>query len=247
MWHPVDQQIPLCTIAGGKQGREHNVTLVFLLREHLSSLEKIKWSVGAVGCSPSVHQILGLKKGLDSLCFFTRFRVNQRLALSGEWEIWKPQSLERASQKLLENRENLPGLSPRRLESKKSKVISVHCWNELAAWQYAQLRDGIRTPLWSICSKLSVRSDTKIWCVLQKEPLFFTWGLHCTTDAVKCPHCISVPKHGFPMWQYKTGDVFSCPVCSETKRNIVYWLVIFVDNAFCYLHILVSPEKQGSA
>lgn len=56
-------------------------------------------------------------------------------------------SPEGASQELSESRESLPGLSPKRLETKSSKAISVHRWNELAAWQYAQVKDGIRTLL----------------------------------------------------------------------------------------------------
>lgn len=99
-------------------------------------------------------------------------------------------SPEEASQELSQSRESLPGLSPKRLETKRSKAVSVHHWNELAAWQDAQVRDGICTLLWSICSKLNIHSRVRTSCVLlQKELLSFTQRSALRMDAVKSPWC----------------------------------------------------------
>lgn len=43
---------------------------------------------------------------------------------------------------------------------------------------------------------------------------------------------------------YKIADVFMCPVCSETKINVVYWLVIFVDKVFFVISTSQLAQKN---
>lgn len=180
MWHPAAQQSAPCTVASERQRKECRNTSIFLLGGHLRGSEKMKWGVGAGRCSSSGDQTPDLKNGqYSSGCFVVLFyyylfvvQVDlnqeeqcQKCGRSGNRLL----SPEGTSQELSESRESLPGPSPKRLETKGSKAISVHHWNELAAWQYAQVKDGIRTLLRSICSKVNVYSDAKAWSFSRKN------------------------------------------------------------------------------
>lgn len=153
MWSSA-KALPAPLPAGGKGG---DVTT-----PQSSSWEGI-WGAGKKWSKVCLFTIWrsGLQKGLDSFLgfFFAWFGhgwiKEEQCQECGKFgnELL---SLEEASQVLSKSRESLPGLSPKRFEIKRTKAISVHRWNELAAWQRAQVRDGIRTLLQSICNKWNV-------------------------------------------------------------------------------------------
>lgn len=206
-----------------------------------------------------------LEEGPGFLRFFTWFGQawikEERCQEYGKFgnELLSP---EWASQELSQSRESLPGLSPKRLETKTSKAISVHRWNELAAWQYAQVRDGIRTLLLSICNKLNVHYNGRTRCVLlQKESLSFSQRSAlrsgCCKKPLVCPGRVFPwgstgkchkpgPGYVFSARDTLLGDsrsfYLSCFLWNQEKYCV---FMIFVDNIFCYLYISFSPEEQG--
>lgn len=205
-----------------------------------------------------------LEEGPGFLDFFAWFRQTwikeEQCQECGKFGNELP-SPEEASQELSQSRESLPGLSPKRLETKRREAIWVHRWNELAAWQYAQVRDGIRTLLRSICNKLNVHSNARAWCVpLQEESSSFTQRSALRSGCCKMPS--GCPSRGFP-WgstgkchksspsyvvsarQMLLGDsrcfYLSCLLWIQEKYCVL--IGDFCRQHICYLYILFSLEQ----